>query len=75
MNENNKIFVSILRTVNEDESAQTVACYYCHSAVFTVHPEFHWIRWVKIQTFDPFGILRDFIYELHDDENATIEAC
>lgn len=73
MNENNKIFVSILRTVNEEEPAKLVACYYCHSAVITVNPEYHWIRQVKMQTFDPFGILRDFLFELHDDEDVMIE--
>lgn len=73
MNENNKIFVSILHTANEDEPAKLVTCYYCNNAVITVNPEYHWIRQVKMQTFDPFGILRDFLFELHDDEDVMIE--
>ena len=73
-NENNKLFVTILRAERDDEPAKTVACYYCHSAVVTVNQEYHWIRRVKMETFDPHGVLRDFIFELHDDEDATIEA-
>ena len=69
----NKIFVSIYRTDNEDEPSKLVACYFCNSAIFTVNPEYTWIRQLKIQTFDPFGILRDFIVELEREDDVMIE--
>lgn len=69
----NKLFVTIQRAERDDEPAKTVACYYCNTAILTVNPEYHWIRQLKIQTFDPFDTLRDFIIELHDDEDVTIE--
>ena len=71
----NKLFVSVLSNKNEDEPSKLAACYFCNSAILTVNPEYHWVRQLKIQTLDPFGILRDFIIELHDYEDVTIETC
>ena len=75
MKEDNKIFVTITRTERDDEPGDIVACYYCTNVASTGDPEHHWIRLVKIQALDPFGNFRDFIIELHDNEDVMIEAC
>lgn len=69
----NKLFVSVLKVENQVEPAKLTGCYFCTNAVLSVNPEYHWIRLLKMQTVDPFGIVRDFTIELHDDEDVMFE--